>query len=31
MTADERFRIEPSKMALTIQDMQNDVLSDGGA
>ena len=31
MTADERFRIEPSKTALIIQDMQNDVLSDGGA
>ena len=31
MTADKRFRIEPSKTALTIQDMQNDVLSDGGA
>ena len=31
MTADEGFRMEPSKTALIIQDMQNDVLSDGGA
>ncbi len=31
MTADKLLRIDPSTAALIIQDMQNDVLSDGGA
>src|ERR1039458_9398016 len=31
MTADKMLRIEPLKTALIIQDMQNDVLSEGGA
>jgi len=31
MTADKLLRIDPSTTALIIQDMQNDVLSDGGA
>jgi gluconolactonase len=31
MSGDTTLRIDPSKTALIIQDMQNDVLTDGGA